>query len=205
MKVWTRLAISSLLVSGCSLLNKAEPLDVTYYDPAAPEPRRRADAAPGEPIELRLDRVQSADHLDSRIAYRENSVQIGFYEEQRWAERPEAYVRRALSRALFSGRGLEQALGGARPALEAELLAFEEVRSKGGRRARVAIQFVLREGPRVVASETVTVERPIGDDGGAALARALGGALDAASEEVAARTARALRERPAADPPERAR
>lgn len=193
---------AALLLSGCALVNKAEPLDVTYYDPAFPEANRAVTPTTADVIELRLDRVTSAEHLDSRIAYRENSVQIGFYDEQRWAERPEAYLRRALARALFTGRGVVQALGGARPALEAELVAFEEVRSKRGRRARASIQFVLRQGPRVLANDLITVERPVTDDSGAALARALGAALDDASSEVATRAVKTLRESLAQAPPE---
>lgn len=193
---------AALVLAGCSLVNKAEPLDITYYEPAPPAARPERTAPPGQPVELRLDRVVSAEHLASRIAYRENGVQIGFYEEQRWAERPEAYLRRALSRALYSDRGLVQAVSGARPALEAELLAFEEVRDRRSVRARVSIQFVLRDGPRVIASDIVTIERPVSDQTGAALAHALGAGLEAAASEVGARTVKALRDRAVEAAPE---
>ncbi len=183
-----------LTVSGCALLNKAEPLDVTYFEPAASPRSSAPPSATAHTTELRLDRVSSAEHLESRIAYREDAVQIGFYEEQRWAERPEAYLRRALARSLFVDRPLAQAVSGARPALEAELLAFEEVRTKDGRRARVSVQLLLHDGPRVLASDVVTVERPVTASGGAGLAWALGRALDDVADRVAERALVGLEE-----------
>jgi len=190
------LPLAAIFFGGCALLEKAEPLDVTYFDPSPATIREQAIAGATSErgsIELRLDRVTAAEHLRERIAYRRRGVEIGFYEDQRWAEQPDTYVRRALAHALFDEQGFGEAVSGARPALEAELIAFEEVRSPRGKGARVSIRYALRDGARVVASDLITIERPL-DGGGQPidLARALGDALGAASTEIGKRTAAAL-------------
>jgi TerC family integral membrane protein len=63
----------------------------------------------------------------------------------------------------------------------------------GGHGARVSIRYALRDGPRVVTSDVVTVERPLPDaDDPALLARALSEALGAASTEIGRRAAASL-------------
>lgn len=188
---WSCLTLA-LTLTGCALLSKAEPLDVSYFEPAEPAHDRAPRADQPAVAELRLDRVTSAEHLESRIAYREGGVEIGFYDELRWAERPEVYLRRALARALFRDRPLTQAMSGAHPALEVELLSFEEIRDPDQHRARVSVHLLLRDGARVIATDTVTTERPITASGGTGLARALGGALDEAASRAAEHTLSAL-------------
>jgi ABC-type uncharacterized transport system auxiliary subunit len=181
------LALFAWLLPACSLMSKAEPLDVTYFDPPIP-PAATANPPANADIELRLDRVWAAEHLRSRIAYREHGVEIGFYESKRWAERPDTYLGRALTRALFVDKGMTQALSGTRPALDVELLAFEEVREGKRRSARVSVRYTLRDDRRVVAADVVTVERPVAPQGDTSdLARALGAALDGAVDGVSAR------------------
>src|SRR6202011_245497 len=69
---------------------------------------------------------------------------------------PEAYVARALDRALFGSGRLRHVLAGPAPVLDVRVLAFEEVRPQSGgpRRGRVTLAVLLHE------ERTVLLERP---------------------------------------------
>lgn len=103
-------------------------------------------------------------------------------------------MARELGRALFEDQGLVQIVSGARPTLDVELLAFEELRGPRGPRARVALRYALSDDRRVVLADTVIVERPLEGAGPVALARALGAALRVAADRVGARVAAKLAE-----------
>src|SRR6201989_40623 len=91
-------------LAGCALLGKNEPLVPRYYTPEydgdAPSPFARSD------LELRLGRVEGWSHVRERMAIRSSNRELFYYEDRHWTERPEIYLRRALSRALFEERGV---------------------------------------------------------------------------------------------------
>jgi cholesterol transport system auxiliary component len=136
--------------------------------------------------------------LRERIAYRDAAYEVGYYEDQRWTERPEIYVRRELTRTLFEERGFRRVLGGVAPTLDVEVLAFDELRLPMGRAARVELKVVLFEDRNVIWEETLTVDRSVAtstakiEDVVAAMAEA----LDVAAEQVATRVAAAIAARP---------
>ncbi len=214
----TSLALAlALALSGCALLTKADPMTPRYFSPEAPSDPRASGAPPsagaGAGLELRLARVNAGSSIRDKIIYRDSTYEVGFYEERRWTEKPEVYVRHALSRALFEQRGIAQVVAGAAPALDVDLVAFEEVRAPA-HVARIELAYALRDDRAVSLAETVTVERPVptAKEGAEAnaVAQALGEALKEAVEHVAERVTLKLAaargappsgsERPAATP-----
>lgn len=194
-----------VLVSGCALTSKAEVVTPRYF---SPEPVRaaRSPKAP-EGLELRLGQISCASHLDERIAYRVGFSEMGFYEDQRWTESPEAYLRRALERDLFEERALSRLVVGDTPILDVELTAFEELRGKPAK-ARVAITFSLRNERRSVLERSLDLERPLlqrpGADAAQLLAETLTQTLDEAVREIGDEAVEKLRSArtPAAPPPD---
>jgi cholesterol transport system auxiliary component len=220
--VW--LALSLLLAAGgsaCALTSKGEALTIRYFTPEHAPVRltgatvSRSPAAQGAPSRqgasrgtpLRLGRITSGSDLRERIVHRESGAEVGFYDDRRWTERPQTYVRRALSRTLFEERGFDRVISGAAPTLDVEVLAFEELELPAGHVARIRLRVVLHDDTRALLEETLTVDRPAAGGGTAAFASAMGDALVALSErvasDVAARVATATAAPPACAPPPR--
>jgi cholesterol transport system auxiliary component len=191
----------ALFVSGCALTSKSELLDVRYFTPEKVKPQLTSstEAPRGDAIPLELGRVTSASHIREKMAFRDASWEIGYYEDRRWTERPEAFVRRELGRTLFEERGFRRSVGAANATtLEIELIAFEEVRAKPTHVARVQLRMILHDGRDVLHEETVTVDKPLpsGESKTEALVSATADALDAAAGLVAERTQRVVSTRP---------
>jgi cholesterol transport system auxiliary component len=190
-------AAVALGTSACALTSKADVVEVRYFSPEQVRPRlnvadattpnRAPDApAPNRAIEVRLGRVSSGPNLRERIAYRDAAFELGYYEEWRWTERPETFVRRELGRSLFEQHGMQRVLGGAAPTLDVEVIAFDDLRLKGGRAARVQLKVILFEDRGVLYEETVTIERPVAGAKPAIedVVAAMAAALDAAADQV---------------------
>lgn len=193
-------AILGLLLaclSGCALTNKADALDIRWYTPENTKPRLTsatdgviADSA----LQVQLGRVSSGINLREKIAYRESAYEQMFYEDKRWTERPEVFVRRALERSLFEEHGMRRALAAQAPSLEVEVVAFEEV-LRPVHAARVALKVVIHDGKDSLLEKTVTVERPVPADapGFTGVAQAMAVALDVAAEEITSDTVRVVK------------
>ncbi len=184
------------LMAGCALTRKSSPMEVRYFTPARPGASSAASPplagpAPAVParLQLRLGRVDGASYLTQKMAYRDSANEVGYYETLRWTESPEAFVRRALERALFEQHGVQEVVSGVAPALEIEVTAFEEVRAPR-HVVRVELTWKLRDHRTVLVQRTVVVERPVADaaDGelGNVVANATGEALAEAVEAVVA-------------------
>jgi ABC-type uncharacterized transport system auxiliary subunit len=186
-------------LSGCALLTKSKPIDIRYFTPEI-EARAEAPAA-ATGLQLRLGRVTAASYLNERIAYREPAAEIGYYTKLRWAEPPEAFLRRALSRRLFQDSGVREIVSGTGPSLEVDLEAFEERRADPPV-ARVRVTWRLRDQRTVIVQRTVTVEKPLAagdpDDAAHTLVAAMGQALDSVVGSVTTEVIAAL---PAPPPP----
>lgn len=195
--------IVGALASGCALLTKADPLTPRYFsaEPSGPGPAPgdaltatpRAGLAPAR--ELKLGRVTSASYLGERLVFRDSTYELGFYEDRRWTEKPEAYFRRALSRALYEQGGFRRVVSGAGPTLDCELVEFTELRSPA-HLARARVNFVLYDARSVRTEATVTVELPIaaGKDEARAAASvaALSLALTSAVDQIVVRVSASL-------------
>jgi cholesterol transport system auxiliary component len=185
-----------VLAPGCALLTKSEPVIPRYFSPEAPalsEPTVARDAAG---LELRLGRVNADAYIKDRIVHRDSAYEVGYYDDRVWTEKPEAYVRRALARALFDERGVTQLLSGAGATLDVDVVAFEEVRAPA-HVARIELVYVIYDDRVVRLSRSVVVERPIayakGDASVDQAVKALSGALVAAVDVVASAATSELR------------
>ncbi|WP_437963719.1 ABC-type transport auxiliary lipoprotein family protein [Sorangium sp. So ce260] len=189
--LWFALLLS---VPGCALTSKAEPLSVRYFTPRWEEPPRASERGSADGPRLRLGRISSSSHLRNRIVYRSSDVEVAMYEDRRWTEKPEEYVRRALARALFEERPLVQAVSGGGPALDVELLAFDEVHRRGGRAARVTLHYAVQDDRTVLDTQSMTAEVEVRGDveDPGNMAAAMGAALHEIAERLASRVASRL-------------
>lgn len=195
------LAFASLCGCGSALLEKNQPVAIHYYTPERVIPRLTSASQVtemGPPHDrppapkLRIGRVTSGIQLRERIVHRDAAFEAGFYEEHRWTERPEEFVRRSLSRTLFEERGLTRSLEGGAPILDVDLYAFDEIRRGPENLARIQLRILLHEDRRVLAEETITIDRPaLGTDMDSFVA-AMADALEATSHLVADRAVSAL-------------
>lgn len=194
-----RRALAALALAGCALTQKSEPLAVRWFTPETERPRLTSAAAPAAPAAhadappLRLGRVTSGRHLRERMVYRDPSYEVGFYDDRRWTERPEVYVRHALAKKLFDDGAATPVVGGDVPVLDVEVLAFEELRRAGARAGRVSLRLVIHDDSRVFAEDTVTVDEPAESERPSAVVAAIAQALDVASDRVRDRAKAALR------------
>ena len=178
----------SLALSGCALLSKGEVPMRRYFSPDLPA--ASSVAVPHANSELRLGRVTAGAYIQERIMFRESAHEVGFYDDRIWTEKPEAYLRRGLTRVLFEEQGLRSVMRGAGPTLDVELIGFEEVKAPL-HVGRVKIAFSLSDERVVSLQQTLTVERPIDAANPkaepAAVAQALGEALGVAIYEISGR------------------
>jgi cholesterol transport system auxiliary component len=185
-------ALAALTTAGCALTSKSAPIAPRYFSPERPADATRSSAKPpGAPLELRLGRITSSSHLDERLVFRDSDYELGYYEERRWTEDPEEYLRRRLGRVLFEERGLRHVIGGMALTLEVELTAFEEIRVPK-RVARVQLTARLQDARLVRWEETLTVDQPIAEDSKgdvadgmvSAIGTALGSVVDRIADRV---------------------
>lgn len=202
-----RAALTALLVacatvgtSACALTSKADLVETRYFSPERVKPSADAAAASRSTLELRLGRVTSGPSLRERIAYRDAAYELGYYDDLRWTERPETYVRRGLGRALFEDHGVHRVLGGMAPTLDIEVVAFDDLRLASGRAVRVQLKVLLHEDVGVILEDTLTIERPVAGDKPKIedVIAAMATALDAACEQVSLRVESALASKRAA-------
>jgi ABC-type uncharacterized transport system auxiliary subunit len=189
------------LLGACALLTKAEPRVPRYFTPETGVAHALRETPAGSTAikRLRLGTVRGGSQLRERIMFRSSAHELGYYENWRWTERPEVYLRRALMRVLFEERGLFHVVSGFAPALDVELLAFEFVRApQAGVRVQVSLTV---DNDRVgKLSQTITVEQGIaktnGDDADAGV-----GAMAAALEKCVAQIADLVMSNEASGPP----
>lgn len=189
-------AAAGLFIAGCALTSKSDPIESRFFSPDLSTARVRVTSADGAAktkavgevapagggVELRMGRVLAAAHLREKIAHRTSGHELTFYEERRWTERPDAYLRRALEQSLFESGVFVRVVSGDAPTLEVELLAFQEAKSP-----HVAeLRFVVRvfDGRTVRWEETIAVDEKLTGNEQEELASALGRALVAGSDRV---------------------
>jgi cholesterol transport system auxiliary component len=153
----------AVALAGCALLGKSEPSVPHYFTPEFGGSPAVPRAPPG--LQLRLGRVEGWSHLRERMVSRGAAGELSYSDDRRWTERPEVYLRRALSRALFEERGLVEALTGRAITLEVELIAFEEVERPHV--VRMQALLALGDDRLIFFRETVTVEQPVAPGEGA--------------------------------------
>jgi ABC-type uncharacterized transport system auxiliary subunit len=132
--------------------------------------------------------------LRERIAYRSNTYEAGYYEDFRWTERPETFLRRQLGLSLFEARGVIRAVGAVAPTLDVELIVFDELRLQEGRAVRIQLKLTLYQSDVVLLEETLTLERSVLGENPRIedIVAAMSAALDAVAQEVAVKVVRVL-------------
>ena len=144
-------------------------------------------------LELRLGAVTAAGYIGERFVFRESPYEVQFVDDERWTEKPESYVRRALARTLFTRRGVRQIVYGGGTTIDVDVVAFDEVRAPK-HVARVEIVYRLSDDRVVRFTRSITVERAIEPATGAAaadavvaaLARALSDSVDRVADQTIA-------------------
>jgi cholesterol transport system auxiliary component len=187
-------------LAACSFFGKVPPLHPRYFDAEVVTAARPAPAASGGTHPLRLGHVVGSSYLRERIAYHVSEHELGLYDQLRWTERPEDYVRRALARALFEERNLTNTVSGVVPALEVEVTDFAELKQPQ-HAVRVRARVVLVEQRAVRFERTFTVEQSVakGDDFGlvpAAMSDALSKCVEQIADAVSAELERAAGDAP---------
>jgi len=187
-----KLLVLAFCLTGCALMGKSDPQVSRYYTPEYDAGAVRVP--PRSDLQLRLGRIEAWSHLRERVAVRRSTRELVYREDRRWTERPEIYLRRALSRALFEERGVIEALSGRGYSLDVELIAFEEIEQP--HQARIQALLVLRDDRIGLLEETVTVEQPVAKgDEGQAVADAFSLALQDGVTRIADRVVATLAER----------
>lgn len=191
---WGCACLSGLL-GACALTGKGDALYPRYFSPEAEAEPAASSAPAGPTLALRLGQVDAASHVEERFAYRLEPTELSYYEERRWTEPPERYLRRALERELFQRRGIRRTVSGPGATLDIELTAFEELRTPPAR-VRLSLSFSLHDDRQSQLERHVVVERPLPVSGQPASARdvtaALSLALQAAVQDVSEQVAHEL-------------
>ena len=191
-------ALAACLLSGCAFFGKTDPLDARYYS-AELSDAPAVKAAPASGVPLRLGSISGATHLRERIAYRESEREVGFYEGRRWTERPESYLQRALSQALFEQRGMQRITSGIAPTLDVELTHFDELLGSP-HTVRVRARVMLRDRRSTRFEHTFGADQEVKGSEFVGVAEALSVALGRCVEQIADRVVAELRARPAEEP-----
>jgi cholesterol transport system auxiliary component len=185
----------AVVQGGCALTSKADALSPRFFSAELETPTSELPEPEGDPLELRLGQVEAASHLEERISYRLNGAELGYYEDRRWTEAPEHYLRRALERELFERRHIRRVLSGPGATLDVELTAFEELRHPPPR-VRLALSYTLHDARQSSLERSLVIERPLADvdepDRAQQVAAALGSALSAAVSEISDQVVRKL-------------
>jgi len=193
--------IALVTLAGCALTTRGPARDVHYYTPEHGE-RAVAPAPADARLQLRLGHVTATGNLRHAIVHRDSSYEVQPYETLRWTEAPDAYVRRALERALFDDRPITQAVSGDVPTLEVEVTAFEELRTTQPA-GRVTLDYELRDDTAVLQRGTITITRPATAATIQPVVAAISSAMTAATSELADRVEGALRAHTRRTPDER--
>jgi ABC-type uncharacterized transport system auxiliary subunit len=195
--------VAMLSTLGCAALSKSTPLEIRYFTPEAEPAGAQLSQAPAgaSTVSLRLGRVVGGPELGEEIAWRDSPIEVGFYDNCRWTERPEAYVARALDRALFGSGRLRHVVAGSAPVLDVRVLAFEEVRpqSDGPRRARVTLSVLLHDERSALLEQRFTQEVDVPGGKIEQLVQGLSLAMQRVVEQVAGQAAATLAQHPATE------
>ena len=178
------------LSSACALLSRGASAEWRWYTPETVRPQLTSGVVRSGPV-VRIRRVTAGANLGTRIAFGNGAYEGGYYEERRWTEGPEVYVRHALERTLCQNQRFRCLPDGNAPALDVEVLKFQELKTAKSHAGLVSLRVVLSTD-QILLDDTIQfvaqVAGPRFDDVVAAIANA----LDSASEEVARRVRSAL-------------
>ena len=180
-------ALGCLALASCALTSKSAPLELRYFSPQTGLEPAAARTGPAR-ARLRLGRLTTSAHLRYAIVHRDSAVESAPYQTLRWTETPDVYVRRSLVHELFDLRRVEQVLEGDAPALDVELVGFEEVVHGARHAGRVEVRYELHDDHRVIARGVAAVERAANGADIEHVVSAIASAMTAVTADVADRT-----------------
>jgi ABC-type uncharacterized transport system auxiliary subunit len=180
-----RLLAGLVLLGGCLLRTADQPRFFRPESAALDAAADRADPPAAGGIAIRLRGVRSEPFLRERIVWRVSGVEYGLYEQRRWIDLPAHYVERALGKRLRETPGLRLTNDPQVVALHVDVLAFDEVLAPT-HEADVTLAVTLEDRARGrLLMRTLDARAGIENDDPAAMARAMGRALDDAVAQVA--------------------
>jgi ABC-type uncharacterized transport system auxiliary subunit len=180
-RAWSLLGVTPL--AAC-LFRSAEP--PRFFRPVSTM-LEAADADPrvADGVPIRLRDVHAEPFLRDRIVWRVSDVEYGSYAERRWLDLPAHYVERAVAARLDRTPGLRVTEDLAAPALRVNVLAFDDVLSPT-HEADVALAVAVDDRARgPLLRRTFAARVAVENADPAALAKAMGAALDDAVAQVA--------------------
>ncbi|WP_437884156.1 ABC-type transport auxiliary lipoprotein family protein [Pseudomonas sp. LRF_L74] len=185
-----RLLLGAMLVlGGCSVLPKSEPLDV-YLLPGQTRPAVATHQATAQ-WSLRVSKPQSSLLLDStRIAVVPDGDRIAAYQGARWADRAPALLRdRLLDVLLVDGRIASVSSDDNRLQADVELAgdlrAFQSEYRDGAPAAHILYDAKLVREGRIVASRRFDISENASDTSVSSVVEAFGRAADRLAEDAA--------------------
>ena len=194
---WAGLATlgAALLLPACTILPKAEPLDVYLLPASAAVPATATQVAPWS---LRIARPAAGVHLSGqRIAVVPEDNRVSVYKGAGWSDPAPVLVRNRLLDA-FRVDGRVAALSSDDRQLQADFELDSDLRAfqseyRGGRPEavlRLDARLVHTASRRIVASRTFEQRQPTADPAVPAVVQAFGAAADRLSAEVVEWTVR---------------
>lgn len=177
------ISVVALACAGCLGSRTYTPYKLYVVDPGAGAVA--GSGGPSSALTLGVRDISPArPYGQTRIAYRAEALEVGYYSEAQWAELPAETLTRAFTDALAAsgafadvGRMLDLAT----PALilTGDLRRFDEVRTTDPWTALCEVRLELRRGPgrELVWAETLTASVPLEEHSVPALAQAMSQAM----------------------------
>lgn len=175
------------LAAGCLARNAAEP---RFF---RPDSALLSDSHAGDPPPassgpipvVRLRAVDGEPGLRERVVWRASPLEYGFYEQRRWHELPASYVERALRAAFRKSARVRLSDDLHVPSLRVVVTAFDEVLAPAHVASVEATASLHDAHGQQLFERPFAAEAPIAGDDPAAMARAMGGALDTVATQIA--------------------
>jgi len=200
------------VAAGCLVRNAGEP---RFFRPDSallresragdPPAARREEPGhrPQNAAVVRLRGVDGEPFLRERVVWRVSPLEYGFYEQRRWHDLPASYVERALYAAFRKSARVRLSDDLHVPSLRVTVTAFDEALAPT-HVALVEATASLRDAHGQPQLERpFAAEVPIASDDPAAMARAMGGALDTVATQIADAVADAVQPPGVTPPPKR--
>lgn len=179
--------VALVAIAGCATPTYTPPTSYAI-EPAIDVPA----AAQRSALSVGVRPLESARPYRQYIAFRDQGMVLGAYENHEWAELPRDVVTRALIDALaatnrFQDTGLAAVMSRPDLILTGQLRRFDEVRTTDPWTAEIEVSLTLREAlkPEVVWSDTLSAREPLARNEVSAMPEAMSRAVAAVVNQAA--------------------
>lgn len=163
------LGVSIATIAACIILSSCGAITPVKYYRLDVVPSSAPAASTTYPVTLILGQITAPDLFrDNRLVYSTGSVQLGTYDNQRWAEAPTEMIENMLIQSLRASgqyRTVERASSSARGdyVLRGHLSAFNEVDTpQVAARFSLVLELYDRKSGNVVWSQPYSHDEPVG-------------------------------------------